>query len=155
MKRAHMRKGFTIIEVMVVLAIIAILLGLVAWNVVGKTDDAKVTAAKMELDRLQTALDDFKLTIGRYPSDEEGLEVLWSNDALSSEDEAEEDKWQKFLKKPSPNDVWGNPWEYTVESEHDDPYDLWSVGPDGEPDTEDDIVSWYDEEDDAYLPAED
>ena len=149
-RRVRVRSGFTIIELMVVLAIIAVLLGLVAWNVVGKTDDAKVTAARLQMSTIQSAMDDFKLTFGRYPLDEEGVEVLWNSEMLSVDDEADEDKWSKFLKKPAPEDPWGNAWEYAAESEHDEDYDLWSIGPDGESDTEDDIVSWYDDEDESF-----
>lgn len=139
--------AFTLIEVMIAIAIVLVLIGIVAINVLPKRDQAKIGAAKIGINRLQAALEDFNLVYDRYPSDEEGLAVLWDKSALVSELEGDEAKWQKFVKSPQPNDPWGRPWGYRAESEHGADFDLWSNGPDGEEGTEDDVVSWDSESD--------
>lgn len=140
------RNGFTLIEVMIVLAILAALIGIVAVNVIGSKKDAKIGEAKIALGTIQRALDMFYADFDRYPTEEEGIRVLWDKEALVTEDEAEEEAWRKRLQKPAPEDPWGTEWGYREESEHEAEYDLWSNGPDKEEGTEDDIVSWVEDE---------
>ncbi len=140
------RDGFTLIEVMIVLAILAALFGLVAINVVGSKKDAKVGEARIALGTIERALDMFYADFDRYPTEEEGVKVLWDKESLVTEDEADQEKWRKRLQKPSPNDPWGTAWGYRAESEHGAEYDLWSNGADKEEGTDDDIVSWVEDE---------
>lgn len=135
-------RGFTLIEVMIAIAIVVALVGIVAVNVVGSRKQAKAGMAKIEIAAISNALESFNVTFDRYPTDEEGLAVLWSKEALSAEDDATKEKWRKFLKDPSPNDQWGNPWNYRAESEHEGDYDLWSAGPDKQEGTADDVTNW-------------
>lgn len=143
------RAGFTLIEIMIVLAILAALFGLVAVNVIGSKKDAKIGEAKIALGTIKSALDMFYADFDRYPTEEEGIRVLWDKSALVSEDEADQDKWRKRLQKPAPKDPWGTDWGYRAESEHDEEYDLWSNGADKEEGTDDDIVSWVKDEESA------
>lgn len=143
---ARRRAGFTLIEVMIVLAILAALIGIVAVNVIGSKKDAKVGEAKIALGTIQRALDMFYADFDRYPTEEEGIRVLWDKEALVTEDEADQEVWRKRLQKPAPEDPWGNEWGYRAESEHGAEYDFWSNGPDGEEGTDDDIVSWIEDE---------
>lgn len=136
------RRGFTLIEVMIAIAIVVALVGIVAVNVVGSRKQAKGGMAAIEIGAIKNALEQFNLAFDRYPTDDEGLAALWSKEALQTEDEADGEKWRKFLKDPALKDQWGNPWNYRAESEHGDDYDLWSNGPDGEEGTADDVVSW-------------
>ncbi len=148
-RRTPRRRAFTLIEVLIAIAIVAILGGLVAINFIGTEDRQKPKLAAEELRRLQSALDQFRIEYSRYPSEEEGIAVLWDKDALEVEDESETSAWTQLISDPTPNDIWGNPWNYRAESEYEgEPYDLWSNGADGEEGTDDDIVSWNDDEDD-------
>ena len=77
----------------------------------------------------------------RYPTDDEGLEILWNKEKMQDEEEAK--KWRKLLEQPMPNDRFGNPWGYRQASENgdEDKYDLWSPGRDKQEGTADDIRS--------------
>lgn len=142
------RTGFTLIEVMIVLAILAALIGIVAFNVVGTKKKAKVGEARLQLGKIKGALERFNMDFDRYPTDDEGIKVLWDKESLSLEDgEGDEDLWERYITPPTPEDPWGNEWGYRAETEHEgEPFDLWSNGPDGEEGTEDDLVSWYEDE---------
>lgn len=139
-RRRRRHAGFTLMEILIVIVILMALGGLVAINLIDVKEEAEVDVMKLQLKNLQDALEDFRFRMGRYPTEEEGLSVLWSKEGL--EDEEDEKNWRQFLKKPMREDRWGNPWNYRAESEYDLDYDLWSNGPDGEEDTEDDITSW-------------
>ena len=140
--RGGVRGGFTLIEVMIVILIVLALGGLVAYNLIGTKKEADTGVVKIQMDNLKYALKNFNLKYGRYPTDEEGLRVLWDKSAMTDETEAK--NWTKYLDEPVPNDKWGMPWGYRQKSEHleDDTYDLWSFGPDKQEGTEDDINSW-------------
>lgn len=140
--RAGLRAGFTLIEVMIVILIVLALGGLVAFNVMGSKAKADKNMAKIDLQTLEKALKGFHFNHNRYPTDEEGLKVLWDKTAM--QDEEEQKKWDKLLDKPIEKDIWGSPWQYKAEGEHGDEglYDLWSYGPDRQDGTDDDITSW-------------
>jgi len=137
------RGGFTLIEVMIVIAIILALTGLIGVALFSRRDEAKKDTARIELNNIKSALDFFRLDYDRYPKDEEGIAVLWDKSKLDPE--ADATKWHEYLKAQMPNDRWGHPWQYKQQSEHLDDttkFDLWSYGPDGQDGTDDDIKSW-------------
>jgi general secretion pathway protein G len=140
--RGSQARGFTLIEVMIVILIVLMLGGLVAWNLMGTKDEAKAGIVKIQMNTIEGALKNFRLVYDRYPTDEEGLKVLWDKTAMTDENEAK--KWKPFLEKPVPKDDYGNEWGYRQKSEHgnEDTYDLWSYGKDKQEGTDDDIVSW-------------
>lgn len=139
---ARRRGGFTIIEVLIVLAIIVALTGLIGVAVFSRRDDAKKDTAKIELNTIKNALKLFQMDFDRWPTDQEGIKVLWDKTALDSE--ADATRWKKYLTEPLPKDKWGNEWGYRQKSERGDEsmFDLWSFGPDKQDGTEDDITSW-------------
>jgi general secretion pathway protein G len=141
-RRRRRARGFTLIEVMIAIAIVVALIAIVGVNVIGQRETANVGTARIQMSQIQDALDQFYLAYNRYPTEDEGLEVLWNQDALDADDEALVEKWKPFMDKATPTDLWNNEWGYRAESEYGDRYDLWSNGPDGEEGTEDDIVSW-------------
>lgn len=144
--RRVVRSGFTLIEVMIVLAIVLALAGLVGVVLFQRQDQAKLDLAKYDLQAIKKAMDFFRLDFGRYPTDEEGVAVLWNKELLDSE--AEPEKYTEYLSEPLAKDRWGNEWGYRAESEtREGMYDLWSNGPDGEEGTEDDISLWSSTED--------
>ena len=119
--------GFTLIEIMVVLAILGILLALVVPNVIGRPEEARITAAKVDLQAVGSALDIYKLDNYDYPSTEQGLDALVHQP--SGEPEAKHWKSGGYLKK-TPVDPWGNPYQYVYPGTHA-AYDLYSFGPKG------------------------
>jgi general secretion pathway protein G len=141
------RHGFTLIEIMVVVIILTILAGAVVTLVTGRTDDARVARARSDVANLETALEQFKLDMMRYPTSEEGLAVL--REQPQSEDTH---RWKgPYLRKPVPLDPWGNVYRYVSPGvENPESYDLESYGADGQDGGEGyarDIESWtnYDE----------
>ena len=137
--------GFTMIELMVVLVILVLLVTMIVPNIVGKSDDAKVTKAKTDIAMVESLLDQFYLDMGRYPEQEEGLRVLYY------EPDADVESWKgPYSKKPIPDDPWGNPYVYQIPGTHStQQYEISSFGRDGQEGGEGfdaDIVSWVDEE---------
>lgn len=123
-----LQRGFTLIEIMVVVVIIGILIGLIAPNILGRVDQAKVTAAKADIATLEQALDMYKLDNQTYPSTDQGLKALVQKPTGSPVPR----KWNPagYLKKGLPVDPWGNPYQY-ISPGANGPYDLYSFGADG------------------------
>ena len=130
-------QGFTLIELIVVMVILALLAALVGPRIFGRVEQAKYSAAKTEIEMLGQGLDLFRLDVGRNPSTEEGLQSLRENPGI--------DHWDgPYLKKPVPADPWKRPFHYESPGQHGD-YDLFSYGADGSPGGEGenkDITSW-------------
>lgn len=134
-------KGFTLIELMLVLVILATLAGLVAPKFMGQGREAKIKAAKVQIDaNFSTALDTFEVKVGRYPSTAEGLLVLKNKPANDFGD------WDKPIMQKIPRDPWNNEYVYQYPGTYNvDSYDLSSYGPDGKFGGGDDITNWEDE----------
>lgn len=154
-RRGAARRGFTLIEVMIVIAIILALTGLIAVNVLGRQKQAKADLCKIDMNNIKSALKQFRLDFDRYPTDEEGVKALWDKNAVVTDSDADAAKWRKYLDEPMPNDRWGKPWNYKQASDHgdEDIYDLWSNGADGQEGTDDDIVSWNKEDEGGAGPG--
>lgn len=118
------QQGFTLIEVMIVVAILGILATLVVVNVAGNTDKALVTATKSDLQSIKQALDLYKLDNYRYPTTEQGLEAL-----VIKPDTARNWPEGGYLSKV-PLDKWDNPYVY-ISPGANGPFDLYSLGADG------------------------
>jgi general secretion pathway protein G len=117
-------RGLTFIEMMVVLAIIGLLLALVGPQFIGQVGKAETQAARNQIALFETALDTFRLDVGRYPTTQEGLEALRARPFGL-------DRWDgPYLKKNVPQDPWGNPYLYRSPGQHG-VYDLFSYGADG------------------------
>ena len=130
--------GFTLIELIVVVVIIGLLAGLVLPQFIRQEEKAKLKATRAQIELLGTALDTFRLDIGRYPTTEEGLQALRQKPATL-------DRWDgPYIKKELPEDPWGKPYVYKSPSDHG-PYDIISYAADGVPGGEGDnrdITSW-------------
>jgi len=140
MRSQTRRRGFTILELLIVIGILLAIGGLVAVNVLGASEKADLKLARAQLQAFEGALETFRVEMKRWPTEEEGLAVLGSKDALSEEDDKA--KWGgPYLKEPKPNDAWGNAWVFRVPSTiiEGQPFDIVSNGPDGQEGTEDDI----------------
>jgi len=125
MKYNRNRSAFTLIELLVVIVIMALLASLVAPKLFGKLDDAKVKTARAQMQMLSTALDTFRLDVGRYPTTQEGLKVLWVK-------ESDVKNWNgPYLPKKVDKDSWKNPYHYKNPGSDKHEYDLFSYGADG------------------------
>ncbi len=126
-KRAASR-GFTLIEIMVVMVILGLLVAIVAPNIMGRSDQAKVTIAETQLKNIQSALDLYRLDNSHYPSTQQGLEALVSRPSGSPEPK----NWnpEGYLKSV-PVDPWGADFQY-ISPGSEGPYDLYSYGSDGQ-----------------------
>ena len=126
MKRKNQfRQAFTLVELLVVIVIIALLSSLVAPKFFGKLDTAKVKTANTQMQMLSQALDGFRLDIGRYPTTQEGLKILWVKDSPLK-------NWDgPYLPKAVKGDPWGYPYHYKSPGKNSEPYDLYHLGSDG------------------------
>jgi general secretion pathway protein G len=116
--------GFTLIELLVVMVIIGLLASLVAPRFIRQEEKAKAKAARAQIEMFGTALDTFRLDVGRYPTTQEGLEALRQRPSGV-------ERWDgPYLKKEIPRDPWGNPYVYRSPGERE-PYELSSYGADG------------------------
>jgi len=143
MNKLNNSGGFTLIEIMVVIVILAMLAALVGPKLMGRTDDAKVTDARVQIKNIETALKLYKLDNGSYPSTEQGLGALVAKPTVGVIPKNYKDGGYLESKK-MPKDPWGNDYLYVSPGEHGD-YDLFSYGPDGAKDGEGknaDITSW-------------
>ena len=124
---AHKRsRGFTLLELLVVLVILGLLVGVVAPRFFGQVGKSEVKVATAQIRALEDALDQYRLDVGRYPGTEQGLAALNTQPSGVS-------RWQgPYLRKGVPNDPWGNPYQYRSPGEHGE-FDLFSLGSDGQP----------------------
>jgi general secretion pathway protein G len=129
MRQFHNRRGFTLIEIMVVIVILALLAALVGPKIMGRTDDAKIQTTKTQIRSLESALKLYKLDNGVYPTTEQGLNSLVTKPAVGVI--PKNYKEGGYLEsKNVPKDGWGNDYLYVSPGEHGD-YDLYSYGADG------------------------
>jgi len=132
-------RGFTLIELIVVVIILGLLAGLVGPRLFGRVGQSKQVAARAQIELLGAALDQYSLDTGSYPPSQLGLEALVRNPSVTN--------WNgPYLKKPQiPLDPWGNTYHYKCCPGDNGEYDLWSDGADGKPGGEGegaDVTSW-------------
>lgn len=129
-------QGFTLIELLIVMAILAMLATIVGQQFWKQHDQAKVQATKHQLSVFASALDTYRLDVGKYPR---SLEALVKNDGSSQ-------TWNgPYLKKSSPKDPWGGDYHYQSPGRHNKDYDLYSLGADNQEGGEGvdaDITNW-------------
>lgn len=132
------QRGFTLVELLVVIIVLGLLVGLVGPRLFGRVGQSKTAAARAQIELLGAALDQYRLDMGRYPDTAQGLDALVRNSGGTN--------WNgPYLKKDVPRDPWGNPYKYRCcPGQHGD-YDLWSEGSDAAPGGEGedgDVNSW-------------
>ncbi|GHE20921.1 type II secretion system major pseudopilin GspG [Halomonas urumqiensis] len=129
MRRSKRRgQGFTLVELLVVLVILGLLASLVGPRVMQYVGSSRTETARLQIADLATALDLYRLDMGRYPNEQEGLSAL-------VERPPGEERWNGpyLTKRAVPLDPWGNHYQYRVLDDGGDPYDLASLGADGAP----------------------
>lgn len=127
--RMQDRRGFTLIEIMVVIVILALLAALVGPKIIGRSDDARVADAKVQIRNIETALKLYKLDNSVFPATDQGLAALVTKPATGVI--PKNYKAEGYLEsKKLPKDPWGNDYIYLSPSEHGD-YELCSYGADG------------------------
>jgi general secretion pathway protein G len=131
-------RGFTLLELLVVMVIIGLLVGYVAPKYFAQVGKSEVKTARAQIDSLSKALDMYRLDTGHYPATDPGLKALFTKPD-------NEPKWNgPYLQKDVPPDPWGRPYIYKMPGEHGD-FDLLSLGKDGQPGGDGDNVdinSW-------------
>jgi general secretion pathway protein G len=134
-------RGFTLIEIMVVVIIIGLLAAVIVPQVISKVDEARVAKAKQDIQSLETALTMFRLDNSKYPTTDQGLTAL-----VQQPTDPTIRHWRPggYLQRVS-KDPWGNAYQYAYPGTHGREYDLYSLGADGQPGGEGpdaDIGNW-------------
>jgi general secretion pathway protein G len=133
------QRGFTLLEIMVVVVIIGVLMAIIVPNVLGRADEARVTAARTDISNIMQALKLYKLDNLRFPTTEQGLQALVTKPSTGPAPA----NWKPYLDK-LPNDPWGHPYVYVSPGVKGE-VDVMSYGADGQPGGEGkdaDIGSW-------------
>lgn len=135
--RPYRRRGFTFLEIIVVVAILGILAAIVVPNFMGGVDQSKITATQVAMSNTKQALELYKLDNNKYPSTEQGLRALVEKPTA----DPVPPKWRQYL-QTYPQDGWNQDFTYVAPAPNNKaPYEIRSIGPDGQPDTADDIRS--------------
>lgn len=137
------RSGFTLIELLVVIIVLGLLAALVGPRILGRVSEAKTATARTQIELLGTALDNYRLDTGSYPTSEQGLDALQKTPTR----EPVPLNWRgPYVKRDVPNDPWGRPYVYKSPGEHNPTsYDLSTLGRDGQPGGEGedtDVMNW-------------
>jgi general secretion pathway protein G len=136
--RQTRRRGFTLMEMLIVLSIIALLMGLVIYNLTGVAGDAEKQKARADILTLREALSAYQMECGTLPTTEQGLKALWSKPTT----EPLPQNWSRQMEEET-LDPWGHSYQYLNPGKHNpDGYDLYSMGPSGQPDSPDTIGNW-------------
>ena len=136
------QSGFSLLEVMVVLVIIGMILSIVAPNIMGQQEEAALDKASLDIQQLEDAMNMYKLKNKKYPTTEQGLEALVTKTTIDPVPRRFPEGG--FISK-LPEDPWGNPYQLVSPGEMGK-IDIFSMGPDGEVGTDDDIGNWTDED---------
>ena len=132
------QRGFTLLEIMVVIVILGVLASLVVPNLMGNKEKADRQKVVSDLVALEGALDMYKLDNSRYPTTEQGLQALVS--APSAEPHARNYPEGGYIRR-LPQDPWGSDYQLLIPGQHGQ-VDIFSLGPDGVPESNDDIGNW-------------
>ncbi|MSR41369.1 MAG: type II secretion system protein GspG [Phycisphaerales bacterium] len=133
------RRAFTILELLIVIGILLAIGGLVFVNLIGAQEKSEVGTTRLQMQELERGIESFRFDMKRWPTEEEGLAVIWSKEAIAS-DEDQAKYGGPYLKNPAPKDAWGREWIFHIPSQTEGlDFDIVSIGPDGEEGTEDDI----------------
>ena len=124
--RASGARGFTLLELLVVMVIIGLLAGIVAPQYFAQLGKSNTKVAKAQIESFSQALDQYRLDVGQYPTTEQGLAALRQAPQNTP-------RWAgPYLKREIPNDPWTHPYQYVAPGQHGD-YDIFSLGADGQP----------------------
>ncbi len=134
--------GFTLFELLIVISIILALGAIVSVSFMTAGDQADVDIQRAQFDQIDSAMKRFRMDMKRYPSDDEGIAVLWNKELL--EDDEDATAWKgPYMEDAVSTDRWNNELLYRFPSElvEETKYDLVSIGPDGEEGTDDDVTN--------------
>ena len=132
-------KGFSLLEIMVVIVIMGLLAALVVPNVMGSLDEANISKVKTDIRELEKALKMYNMDVKRYPTTDQGLQALVEKP--TSAPVPKKYRSGGYIEKLT-EDPWGSAYYYKMPSDHGSKYDVFSAGPDGEVGTCDDIGNW-------------
>lgn len=145
-RKQRARRGFTLVEILLVVVIIAMLAAIVGPQIFSQSESSKTKIVSTQIKNFEQALDRYALESGRYPTTEQGLAAL-----VEKPEQDPPRKWVQQMEE-IPLDPWDNEYQYAYPSTHRPESsdkgkskgkpDVWSMGPDGQDDTEDDIGNW-------------
>ncbi len=133
LSQGQRRRGFTLMEVLVVLAILVMLVGMAVPKILERYKQSNISNAKIQIGAIKQALEHYYMDVKAFPTPDQGLQALVEKPS----DLDESVPWAKYMDNV-PNDPWGHPFQYAYDPGDDKPR-VWSMGPDGQDGTDDDV----------------